>query len=173
MENNLNVVGIIRTLDDLGRIVMVRTFISPKSNVKMSIDNYRMFDGKTPEDYAKAVDKPSASADSSAASGTGEIDVNTTKTPAYKQVKSDAVAEVKDADLSKLIIYDEIQSPLVQLYLYDGKNWVEQKLAEEIPNPKKYIDEDGRLFIQFRAVGNASEYMEVTTPVLMLEGRAK
>ena len=84
-----------------------------------------------------------------------------------------ALAEVKDADLSKLIIYDEIQSPLVQLYLYDGKNWVEQKLAEEIPNPKKYIDEDGRLFIQFRAVGNASEYMEVTTPVLMLEGRAK
>ena len=83
------------------------------------------------------------------------------------------LAEVKDADLSKLIIYDEIQSPLVQLYLYDGKNWVEQKLAEEIPNPKKYIDEDGRLFIQFRAVGNASEYMEVTTPVLMLEGRAK
>ncbi len=82
---------------DLGYITLFRTFVSTKLGSNICIDNLCMFDGKSPDDYSKAVDKPTATTAPSK-----NIDVNSTDIPAFKQVKSDAVSDVKDAVCLKL-----------------------------------------------------------------------
>ncbi len=66
-----------------------RAFVGPNCKTILNIDNLRVYDGKTPADYVKAVDTPKPR----------KIDLDSviSKTPAYKQVMANAVSEVKDA----------------------------------------------------------------------------
>ena len=61
----------------------------------------------------------------------------------------------------------------VHMYLYDGENWIEQKLSEEIEDPGRFISADGKVYVQFRPDVSADDYSEVCTPTMLLEGRVK
>lgn len=84
------------------------------------------------------------------------------------------LGDVRDAQIDRLVFYCDVYANSVRLYLYDGEDWVEQPLAKPVDDPERYIGEDGRLYIQFRADASADEYnMEITTPLLLLEGRVR
>lgn len=78
--------------------------------------------------------------------------------------------DVENVQISRLSIQAETWSSSVSLHLFNGREWVEQPLNEEIPDPRRYINAQGQLFVQLRGTG--SEYY-VQTPTLMLEGRVK
>ena len=78
--------------------------------------------------------------------------------------------DVENVQISRLSIQAETWSSSVSLHLFNGREWVEQPLNEEIPDPRRYINAQGKLFVQLRGTG--SEYY-VQTPTLMLEGRVK
>ena len=50
------------------------------------------------------------------------------------------------------------------------QKWETIKLNEEIKDPDKYLDKDGRLFLQFRSASQ-DMYMDIPTPLITLEGR--
>lgn len=82
----------------LGYITLHRTFLAVSdAGANICVDNLCMFDGKTPDDYEKAVDSPSSGTTSS-----GTIDVNSEAIPAFKQVSESSVADVRDAVCLKL-----------------------------------------------------------------------
>ena len=48
--------------------------------------------------------------------------------------------------------------------------WEEIPLNTDISNPERYLDEDGKLFLQFRSDGQ-DMYADISTPLITLEGR--
>ena len=76
-------------------------------------------------------------------------------------------------DVSRLILYSDVYLRYVHMYLYDGENWIEQKLSEEIEDPGRFISADGKVYVQFRPDVSADDYSEVCTPTMLLEGRVK
>lgn len=82
---------------------------------------------------------------------------------------------LKDMDISSLMItMADWYANESKCYVLNIKRkiWVEVKMNEEITRPEQYVDKDGNLFCQFRAV-SADTYMEITAPSLSLEGRVK
>lgn len=79
----------------------------------------------------------------------------------------------KHIDISRMLIYCETYSVEAGFYIYNGTEWVEQTLAEEIEAPEKYIDQNGMLYVQFRPNNESEEYCEICTPTILLEGQVK
>jgi len=52
------------------------------------------------------------------------------------------------------------------------REWEEIKLNTDIPDPGRYLDEKGRLYLQFRS-NTQDMYAEIPTPLISLEGRAE
>lgn len=83
------------------------------------------------------------------------------------------LSELGSMDVSRLILYSDVYLRYVHMYLYDGENWIEQKLSEEIEDPGRFISADGKVYVQFRPDVSADDYSEVCTPTMLLEGRVK
>lgn len=82
-------------------------------------------------------------------------------------------SEMGSVDISRLIVYSETYYRYVRMYIYDGEEWIEQKLSEEIENPERFVNENGKMYVQFKADISADEYVSVSAPTLLLEGRVK
>ena len=52
----------------------------------------------------------------------------------------------------------------------EKRKWEEIKLNENISNPGRYIDAEGRLYVQFRN-DTQDIYADIPTPLINLEGR--
>ena len=52
----------------------------------------------------------------------------------------------------------------------EKREWEEIKLNEDISNPGRYIDAEGRLYLQFRN-DTQDMYADIPTPLINLEGR--
>ena len=48
--------------------------------------------------------------------------------------------------------------------------WEEIRLNEDVRNPERYLDEKGRLYVQFRT-DSMDMYSDIPTPMISLEGR--
>ena len=82
---------------------------------------------------------------------------------------------MKDMDISSMMIsVADWYMTETKCYVLNIKQkvWVEVKMNEEITRPQQYVDKDGNMFCQFRAV-DADSYMEIPAPSLSLEGRVK
>ena len=51
-----------------------------------------------------------------------------------------------------------------------SRQWEEIRLNEEVRNPGRYLDENGRLYLQFRT-DSMDMYADIPTPLITLEGR--
>ena len=79
------------------------------------------------------------------------------------------VLDTANIQISSLTLQADSWGGNLEMYLYDGKEWISQALNTRVENPGRFIDAEGQLFVQFRGAGNAS----VTAPTLLLEGRAR
>lgn len=81
------------------------------------------------------------------------------------------VPEAAGAEITRLAFYTDYLPNQAQAYLYNGTEWVEYTMGKDVENPERYVDAEGRAYIQFRPVADVESYYDVYTPVMLLEGR--
>lgn len=70
------------------------------------------------------------------------------------------------------VVLDAWYSEQAKVYVLDAEKqvWKEIRLNEDIQNPERYLDEQGRLYVQFRS-DSMDMYSDIPTPMISLEGR--
>ena len=84
----------------------------------------------------------------------------------------DGMAGVKVTKLQVLMDYYYQNQARVYALNAEKREWEEIHMNEDIPNPERYLDSKGRLYLQFRS-DSADMYADISTPVINLEGRVE
>ena len=85
---------------------------------------------------------------------------------------------LKDIDGVKLenmqVMIDSYYGNLTKVYALNAKyrQWIEISVNTDIWDPGRFIDEEGRLYIQFRS-DTQDIYADIATPLISLEGRVE
>ena len=82
----------------------------------------------------------------------------------------DGLEGVKVETLQVLVESYYISSCRVYAWDPAKREWDEIKANESIRDPGRYLDKDGRLYIQFRS-DTQDMYADIQTPLINLEGR--
>lgn len=100
----------------------------------------------------------------------------TTSTGDYHRLSECPIFMFEVGDLSRTVIerlafYVEYMPNQASALLYDGSEWITYTMGEDVNDPQRFVQEDGRIYIQFRPLSGANDYYEVYTPSMLLEGR--
>ena len=80
---------------------------------------------------------------------------------------------MEGAKLSSLrVVLDAWYSEQARVFVLNVEKhaWEEIRLNEDVRNPERYLDEKGRLYVQFRT-DSMDMYSDIPTPMISLEGR--
>ena len=80
---------------------------------------------------------------------------------------------MEGAKLSSLrVVLDAWYSEQARVFVLNVEKhaWEEIRLNEDVRNPEWYLDEKGRLYVQFRT-DSMDMYSDIPTPMISLEGR--
>ena len=93
------------------------------------------------------------------------------ETPTFRFTMKD-MAGVKAEKLQVMI--DSYYSNMAKVYALDSEDqqWTEISVNSDIQDPGRFIDEDGKLYIQFRS-DTQDMYADIPTPLISLEGRVE
>ena len=72
------------------------------------------------------------------------------------------------------MLIDSYYSNMAKVYALDSEDrqWTEISVNSDIQDPGRFIDEDGKLYIQFRS-DTQDMYADIPTPLISLEGRVE
>ncbi len=83
------------------------------------------------------------------------------------------VAGAAGAAIDRLAVYCQSMPTGARMFLYDGESWVECAPGGDVASPERFVDDLGRVYVQFRTGSGFEEYEEIFTPSLLLEGRVR
>ena len=93
------------------------------------------------------------------------------ETPTFRFTLKD-MDGVKTEKLQVMI--DSYYGNMAKAYALDAENkqWVEISVNTDVRDPGRFIDKDGKLYIQFRS-DTQDMYADIPTPLISLEGRVE